>query len=164
MKFQHFLPETPVAFSSVLLALRVQMHNLHAVSQPLHSLNTLQKQSKPIFTCRKADPHFPSPPSLLSPPEASRAPPRQPLPRCCSARHLVCLRFAPRCQFGEGFFHRVLFPLSTPRVCVALSPRHNAPLHFLGRGWRGRQISAERSRRGRGSPEGIGDRQSLFCG
>lgn len=32
--------------------------------------------------------------------------------------------------FSTGF----LFPLRTPCVCVALSLRHNAPLHFLGRG------------------------------
>lgn len=81
---------------------------------------------------------------------------------CLCPEH-VCLRFPPGCPslpaWGGLFSTGFLFPLRTPCVCVALSPRHNAPLHFLGRQ---PHISAERSRRGRGSPEGIGDTQSLF--
>lgn len=54
------------------------------------------------------------------------------------ARQRVCLRFSPRlalaASLGRVFSTGFLFPLRTPRVCVALSPRHNAPLHFLGRG------------------------------
>lgn len=121
MKFQHFLPETPGAFSSLLLALRMQMHNLHAVSQPLHSLNTLQKQSKPIFTCRKAEPHFPSPPSLLSPPEASRAPLATPSPvLLCPAPRVPALR--PSLPVWGGLFPPGFVSFEhTPCLCCSFS-------------------------------------------
>lgn len=122
---------------------------------PKHSSNA--NPAYFLFIFRNAEPtgkpifHYPTsacsatPKSSRDPiPGGSSSAPEPPSSEFCGAalpRPRVPA-FSPRlplaASLGRVFFFffcaGFLFPLRTPRVCVALSPRHNAPLHFLGRG------------------------------
>lgn len=160
------------AFGAILSLWVTQRHHATSMLYLCLSIRDAVSKSNASLFAFHIEKSSPQGEALFPPPQPDSPTPQQQSPRSSPGPFLgatrVCLCFAPSRPsaffWGGGTFPAgwVLFPLRTPRVCVALSPRHNAPLHFLGRGWCGRQISAERSRRGRGSPEGIGDRQSPF--
>lgn len=85
-----------------------------------------QSPLNPAETLRHKEPE-----ELHKPPSSEFSGAALPASACACAFLPGC----PSLPVWGGFFPLgFLFPLRTPRVCVALSPRHNAPLHFLGRG------------------------------